>query len=445
MLLLSRLRPPQAGFFQTPEWIIAGGFLLVVMCATICQGEPPLTGPDHPDLQTLDKLLTSFVGQHHIPGAALAVTRRGQLVYARGCGFADVAKHEAVQPQSLFRIASLSKPITAMAILKLMEQGRLKLENPILDYLPETPLLSAKKRANHPWKNITIQQCLQHTAGWDSKASFDPMFRPILIAKALKTQSPPSANQIVSYMSTKPTDFPAGERYAYSNFGYCVLGRVIEHTSGQSYEQYVQEQVLKPISITSARLGKTQLKDRAPGEVRYYDEDKTGPSVFANHFQQTVPTPYGVWSLEALDANGGWIFSAVDLVRFISILDESDPTRFIQPATRKLLITSRPTGSAGFTKSGEPKETFYGYGWLVRPARKADRANLWHQGALDGTSSLMVHRADDVDWAILFNTRQKVDGQLPAAAIENRIHEAINSIKHWPDTDLFPTIHQPTP
>ncbi|MDB5334790.1 MAG: D-aminoacylase [Planctomycetaceae bacterium] len=402
-----------------------------------------MTGATAPQLEPLDKLLTSFVGDHKIPGAALAVSRKGKLVYARGCGFADVSKQEVVEPASLFRIASLSKPITAVAVLQLMERGKLKLEDPILQHLSVLVPMSEADRQAHPWQKITIRHCLHHTGGWDSKASFDPMFRPILIAEALQIPSPPAAINIIRFMSTKPIDFPVGDRYAYSNFGYSILGRIIEQASGQTYEQYVQEHVLRPVGVKSARLGKTLLKDCTPGEVLYYDADKTGPSVFAETLKQKVPTPYGVWCLESMDANGGWVFSAVDLVRFATGLDESSQKPLLQPATRKLVLSCRPAGPAGFEANGKPKPSFYGFGWNTRPLQAPDHAHLWHHGALDGVSTLMVHRDDDFDWVILFNTRDKVDGKLPSSAIDIPIHKTVDSIKIWPETDLFSTFEQP--
>lgn len=418
------------------------GLCVVLMCATVCHAETPLTGPSAPELGSLDKLLTTFIGEHKVAGAALAITHRGKLVYARGCGCSDLEKHEQIQPNSRFRVASLSKPITAVAILQLMEQGRLQLDDSILKHLSNlVPLTPAEQQA-HPWQKITIRHCLQHTGGWDSKASFDPMFRPLLIADTLKVPPPPAASQIVQFMATKPTDFAPGERYAYSNFGYNILGRIIEQAAGQPYEQYVQEHVLQPVGAKSALLGKTLLKNRAPGEVLYYDADRTGPSVFAENLKQTVPTPYGIWCLESMDAHGGWVFSAVDLVRFAAGLDSSSPRPLLKPATRELLLNSRPTGPAGFEADGRPKAVFYGFGWNIRQLGSPEHAHLWHQGALDGVSTLMVHRDDDFAWVILFNSRQKINGKPPASAIDDLIHQAVDSIKTWPAVDLFPIIDQ---
>lgn len=424
--------------FARPQWpLMVCGMFAVLPCATMCHSAPPLTGPTAPELAPLDNLLTTFVSEHKIPGAALAITHRGKLVYARGCGYSDVAKREELQPDALFRTASNSKPITAVAILQLMEQGKLKLDDPILMYLAE--VVPGAKRKTHPWSKITIRHCLQHTGGWDtSKAKYDPLFRSIQIADALNVPPPASTKHVIRFMSTKRPDFPAGDRYAYSNFGYLLLGRIIEQASHQSYEQYVQEHVLRPIGIQTARLGKTRLKGRAPGEVLYYDGDKRGRSVFSSNPGDSAPTPYGVWCLEAMDANGGWVMSAPDLVRFAAALDLSAAKPLLQPETRKLFIHSRPEGPAGFEADGQPKPFFYGFGWRVQVLQNTDRAHYWHEASFDGVSGLVLHRDDEVNWVIMFNSSQLIDGKLPAAAIDAPLHDAANSVKQWPEIDLFP-------
>lgn len=426
-------------FAKPYRWIKVTGCLTVLICAATCYADPPLTGTAVPELVAFDRLITAYVDEKLIPGASFAVTRRGKLIYARGCGYADLGKKEEVQPDSLFRTASNSKPITAMAILKLMEQGKLKLDDPILMHL--TDVVPGAKRKNHPWSKITIQHCLQHTGGWDTvKAKFDPMFRSVPIAEALKVPPPATAKHVIRFMATKKPDFPAGNRYAYSNFGYVLLGRIIEQASGQTYEQYVQKHVFEPIGIKTARLAKTLLPGRAPGEVRYYDGDKRGRSVFALNLNESVPTPYGCWCIEAMDANGGWLLSAPNLARFMAALDASAQTPLLEPATRKLFLNSRPTGSAGFESDGTPKSNFYGYGWRIQLLQGTDRAHYWHEASFDGVSGLMVHRDDEVNWVIMFNSTQLYDNKLPAAAIDEPIHATMNGIKAWPDVDLFPTI-----
>ena len=121
-------------------------------------------------------------------------------------------------------------------------------------------------------RDITILQLLQHTAGFDRGVSFDPMFQYSRISQAMNVDSPPKHRAIIEFMLEQPLDFDPGSKYAYSNFGYCVLGRVIEKVTGQTYEQYVQEQVLNPVGVTAMRIGLSLPEDRAENEVLYYDQ-----------------------------------------------------------------------------------------------------------------------------------------------------------------------------
>src|SRR5262249_259290 len=151
--------------------------------------------------------------------------------------------------------------------------------------------------------------------------SFDPMFRPGLIAKAVGVPEPAGPEAVIRYMLGQPLDFDPGTRFAYSNFGYCVLGRLIERASGMPYEQYVKRNVLAPLVITGMRLGASLANRRAPGEVRYYTpSDRLVRSVFPSGLE-FVRAPYGSFNLEAMDAHGGWLASVVDLARFAAAFD----------------------------------------------------------------------------------------------------------------------------
>ena len=161
--------------------------------------------------------------------------------------------------------------------------------------------------ADRRLKKITIEQLLQHTAGWDRAVSFDPMFRPIAIAKEQKVDAPARPIDVIHYMVKRKLDFEPGERYAYSNFSYCILGRVIEKVTGESYDTAVQKHIFEPLKIQETQLGQT-LK-QAKNEVHYFDIKK-GTAVLGPNVGKPVARPYGAWHLEAMDAHGGWISTA---------------------------------------------------------------------------------------------------------------------------------------
>src|SRR5262249_23747759 len=207
-------------------------------------------------------------------------------------------------------------------------------------------------------KKITIKHLLQHTAGFDSKRSFDPMFRPLVIAKDQNVKPPAKPMDIIHYMTKQKLDFDPGERYAYSNFGYCLLGRVIERITGQSYEAAVQRHIFDPIGVKHTQLGHTLTA--AKDEVHYYDQkNRTGAAIMGPNFGKPVPLPYGAWYLEAMDAHGGWISSAPDLVRFASAFDRPEQCPILKADSIRTMF-ARPAGLAGYRANGSRRTLYYG-------------------------------------------------------------------------------------
>src|SRR2546426_2733519 len=443
---------------------------------------------------SFDREIQKFMQARNIPGAALAVVKDQRLVCARGYGWVDRESKIPVKPASLFRIASITKPFTAVAVLKLIEERKLGLEARAFDVLASGPdaLHANGAKFDERWKLITIRQLLQHTGGWDRDKSFDPMFRSRQIAKELGIASPPGPRDIIRYMFGRPLDFDPGARYAYSNFGYSVLGRVIEKIAGMSYGKFVQDNVLAPIGIKRMRIGASLEGKRAEGEVRYYmPREETADSVFdspANAsferrghaaggsdaaarrvqedsrrsetaavlssvvssakdsvgepptdvreqraFPGRVPWPYGGFCLESMDAHGGWIASAVDLARFAAALHDAEHSPLLKPETIQTMHRP-PDPPVSRNDDGSLKDHYYGCGWLVRPVGK--EANYWHTGSLPGTYTLLVRRHEGVSWAILFNQRSD-DKKLPDSEIDPALHRAAKAVTDWPKHDLF--------
>ena len=160
-----------------------------------------------------------------------------------------------MKADSLFRIASISKSFTAVAVLKLVEEGKLSLDAKAFPLLGIQPAVQSFVDPEPRLRQITVRQLLQHTGGWDRDQSFDPMFRSERIARANLTPPPASSVAVIRYMLSRQLDFDPGARHAYSNFGYCVLGRLIEKVTGQKYEAYVREKILAPIGIAVRIIG----------------------------------------------------------------------------------------------------------------------------------------------------------------------------------------------
>ncbi len=390
-----------------------------------------------PSLPSFDREMAAFMEPRKIPGGALAVVKDGRLVYAKGYGFADREKEIRATARTLFRIASISKPFTAVAVIKLVEEGKLELDAKAFDFIDLEPVVEFGKKPDPRLKRITLRQLLHHTGGWDRDASFDPMFRSDRIAQTVDVDRPADANAVIRYMLGKPLDFDPGQRYAYSNFGYCVLGRIIEKVTGRAYDEFVKSAVLKPMKIEGMRLGRSLAAGQAEGESRYYmPDDRLARSVFPGS-PASVPWPYGGFNLEAMDAHGGWLASAVDLARFAAALDRPAKSGVLKSGTARKLYEP-PAAPVSRTDDGKVKPYYYGLGWLVRPQRKG-KANYWHGGSLPGTNTLLVRRWDGLSWAVLFNQRNR-DKKLPDGAIDSALHRAANDVKNWPAGDLFESV-----
>ncbi len=385
--------------------------------------------------EPFDREIESFMAARGVPGGALAVVKDCRLVYARGYGFADRAKNLPVQADSLFRIASISKSITGVAVLKLVEDGKLALDEKVFPLLGIQPAVQSFVDPEPRLRQITIRQLLQHTGGWDRDKSFDPMFRSDRIARANLTPPPASSKDVIRYMLSRQLDFDPGARYAYSNFGYCVLGRVIAKVTGRTYEQFVQEKILAPIGIRRMRIGASLDGKQAAGEVRYYPNDTAETDNVFPGEPRRVPWPYGGFHLEAMDAHGGWLASAVDLARFAAALDDPAHSPLLKPESFTTMYAP-PAPPASRRADGTVESSFYGCGWMVRPVGTEGRANCWHSGSLPGTNTLLVRLANGLSWAVLFNQRSE-DKKLPDDAIDASLHRAAKAVRDWPDQDLF--------
>ena len=357
-----------------------------VLAATALASEPP---GKH---QSLDAKLQALINKWNIPGGSVAIERDGRPMYSKGIGMSDPATREPVRARALFRIASVSKPITATAVLMLLEEGRIRLDDRVLDWLPQYRSFVTDVRAH----TITIRHLLQHAGGWDSVASGDPMYPSWEQLQSAGASIPPQQDEIIRYWLSQPLDFAPGTRYAYSNFGYVLLGRIIEAVTHSGYENWTGEHVLARAGIERPSQGGSLLNQRARGEVTYTDYPGAAPqfSVFSGQ-PQPVPAPYGSFSLSLQDSAGGWLASAPDLARFVSKLAAG---KILRPETLTLM-TARPSFVPADASS------WYGLGFLVLPGPVGFA--LTHDGAFAGSQALVFHVPGVFTAAALFNSKPR--------------------------------------
>jgi N-acyl-D-amino-acid deacylase len=379
----------------------------------------------------VDQAVKGILRKYQIPGATIAVMKDGRLVYAEGYGFSDQAAKEKAKSETLFRIASVSKTITAVATLKLVQEGKLGLDDRAFDILDD--LCPPAGTTPDPRLGlITLKDLLRHSGGWVTAEAGDPQFASLQIAEALGTPSPPDARTVIHFMMGQPLQRDPGTWYSYSNFGYNILGRIIEKKTGQSYESHTLGQVLLPAGIRRMRIGGTLKEQRAHGEGAYHANpgEPLMDAVFPSLGQ--VPEAYGGWYHAVLDSHGGWIASAVDLLRFIRVVEGSGGQAKI--LTDETLATM--TEYQGLPGDGQSPTHYYALGWTVDNAG-TPQEEWGHSGALSGSNAtLLVRRVDGISYAVLFNS-------LPTdfAAFFNELtpamRAAINSVRTWPHKDLF--------
>ena len=388
----------------------------------------PRTGPPPGGVDAFDDAIPAFMRDWDVPGASVAAVDGGRLVFARGYGFADRETGTPVAPDALFRIGSLSKPLTALGTLTLVEDGALALSDRVADVLAEH--VPDGGPGDERVAEVTVGQLLRHTAGIDSgEIGFDPAFEPARVADATGTDPPADADALARFVLDQPLGTDPGSRFQYENAGYCLLGRVIEAASGAPYEASVRERVLEPLGAGGMSIGETRREGRRDGEVRYHGHD-TVDSPFPDG--GTVPRPYGVAHLPAIDAAGGWVGSAVDLLRIARGIDgrESVPD-VLAPETVETL-TARPA-----VPQWDGSNQYYGAGWYVIPGDEG--AALWHNGSLPGSYGFLLYdRGSDRGVAMLCNARS-ADARFRQfnAVAQRTLLEAFRAVETWPDRDLF--------
>ncbi len=196
----------------------------------------------------VDSLIVNFMENYHIPGLSIAVSKDGKPVYAKGYGYSDISSKEEVTNNSLFRVGQISQTITAIAIMKLIQDGKLSTESRVFG---DSGILGTKY-GTRPYtpnvSNITVNELLHHTCGgWsggDDRVD-DPKFRDTSITK----------EQFLTWtLDNIPLRNMPGSVYGFSNFGYLVLGRIIEKISRQSYEDFVKDSILQLIGISDMQI-----------------------------------------------------------------------------------------------------------------------------------------------------------------------------------------------
>ena len=385
--------------------------LFCFISLSFARSGPPVTSPTPPEFVAFDQQIKQYVRRYQVPGAALAVMQNGKLIYTQGYGWADTDNKKPVQATNLFRIASVSKVITATAVLQLIQEGKLHYDDKLLDVLDDIQPLPAMK-LNPQLRNLTVRDLLWMAAGWGNShvMGYDPTFGPLpdLWQKRYGLTPPLSCYQAARFMMGMPLQYRAGTHFAYANIEYCYLGLLVSKANNlpytpEAYEHYIQQHVLAPLGITDMRLGSSQ--QTLPNEVHYYADDSD------------LGLPYGnLKVLQKTYSFGGWLASPIDLAKFASGLPK------ILNKTQLAFITTQPKGIEYPVSKKDHKIYFYSSGWWLSGS---PHGLVWvAHGSFTGTRAMIIKRPDGTTIAIIFNRLPKPSGSALA-----RLHVLLENIE----------------
>jgi N-acyl-D-amino-acid deacylase len=377
----------------------------------------PVNGKAGPGMEPFDAAMLKIMDRHGVPGAALAIAKNGKLVLARGYGWANAATGDAVQPDTLFGLASLSKAFTTAATLKLVEQGKLRLDDRVFEILNDVrPPRGA--RVDPRLGVVTVRQCLNHSGGWDRAVHGDPVNWEPQICRAYRVRPPLLPRQFIEFTLTLPLNFDPGTDARYSNVGFILLGEVVAKVSGQSYERFVAENVQQPMGIRRARLHARNGQYLVGEALRYL----TGT---------LIPLP--AMLLPMVDATGGWSASVVDMARFLTNMDGSRGEPVLKETTRKVMLEQPPP-----PLKPRANGTWFGLGWdAVRIQGEA--VTYYKEGSYQGMRTFMKRTPAGVNWALLYNASMEFDPQdmQIAASTVHEVRQLVEQFEKYPDIDLF--------
>jgi CubicO group peptidase (beta-lactamase class C family) len=349
---------------------------------TTNQNEVPNTsgGTQDNSVANLDDITSGFeslMNIYGIPGAQVAITRFNKIIYLESFGKADIENNIEVHENSVFRIASISKPITLTAISKLVAEGELHLDDLIFG---EESLLGTEY-GDLPYEeqeeSITLNHLIEHMGGFSNDPN-DIMFDDITLTHS---------DLIAKVLDQRSLTYTPGTQYEYSNFGYSLLGRIIEKVTGMAYEDYVKEMILAPMNISGMNIAGNTKSDAHENEVTYYS---------------SWGDPYSM-NVTRMDSHGGWIASTKDLALYAMNSD-------LEASVPDLL---EPDEGLSYLQSG----------------------NWNHNGALPGTVTVLQVEYP-ISYVVLTNSGNS-NFQEVIQAIRNYMNEKIENRQEWPNNDVI--------
>jgi D-alanyl-D-alanine carboxypeptidase len=293
----------------------------------------------------VDDYVKQRMNELHIPGLSMAVVKEGRIVKASGYGVANIETSSPATPETVYKTASLSKPFIAAAILLLMQEGQIGLDDKVSKYLEGSP---------ESWKEITVRHLLTHTSG----IVRDPVdYHPY---------NEQTITDVIRSVYPLPLSFQPGDKWLYSNVGYYALAEIITKVSGTPWDKFIAERLFAPANMISTRT--TTVTDIIPLRANGYQQKESG-MVNAENWIAVRPS-------------GAFLSTVLDLAKWDVLLDSGSP---IKSSSRKLMWTP--------VTLNDKTSADYGFGWYVDSF--LGRARIHHDGQFPGFRSDYEHFEDD--------------------------------------------------
>ena len=306
--------------------------------------------------------------KQHIPGLALLVARDGKIVRADGFGVANVELQVPVKPETVFQSGSVGKQFTATAVMMLVEQGKIGLDDPLTKYFPDAPA---------SWNDVTVRELLSHTAGFtDYPEKFD--FRKDW-----------TEDELLKMVEGMPLAYPPGTKWDYSNLGYLTLGLLIHRVTGEFYGDFLQERIFKPLDMKTTRI--ISEADIIPNRAAGYRLEKG-----------ELKNQEWVAPMVNTTADGSLYFSVLDLAKWDAALYTE---KLLKRSSLDLMWTPVKL------KDGQPNKDGYGFGWFV--GSQHGHRVVHHDGAWQGFKSAIARYTDDkLTVVVLANLAEAKPGEI---------------------------------
>ena len=372
---------------------------------------------EYEETRRFDASINRFMRYWGIRGGSFALMRNDSLLYAKGYGFANTQDSIPCEVRNIFRVASVSKLLTAVAVMHLEETGQLSTQDFVFGedgILNDSLFLDYRDKKI---KKVTVEHLLRHTSGF-SNPHGDAAFNMELVAQFLDKPLPLSMDDMVLYATKNRLRAVPGGRFNYSNLGYIVLSKVIEKVSGIPYETYIKDSILAPIGCYDIHLANNYSDGFRENEVTYYEVKEAEPVPAYDGSDTLVMKSLGGNDVHGLYGAGGWVASPVELLKLVSAINKC-PVRedFLTPESINFMT---PYG-----KNAVPA------GWA------SSSSNFWlRTGSMSGTSALIKAQKNGYTWVFISNS-SSWNGPGLARQMNREITRALLKVKKWPEADYF--------